>query len=272
MQQTFLGGWPLQWDDQNEIVGFGLPPLPLLCQFKMRTEVCPQRETFLANIGSSDALPELVQQLYRAFVNKASALDEYPSIGPFLTQTERFSPKLWHQRFFSPESNLIKGLIADGRMTSSKIALIKDIQERRSNGMTVSAAARIWLDYVEGMHSTVRSMLSNGVFHSETLKHAGDVLAMVDWSKACADDEFSLRATLARLGAKNPNARKHDRLLVTHKAFMCMWEELNKYLHMNSANTTYALELLISTLMLKFGDNATWYDALVSCAVLSSLP
>lgn len=258
LQQTFLGGWPLKWDQSGEILGFGLPPLPLLCQFKMRTEVCPHKETFLANIGSSDALPELVQQLYRAFVNKASPLNEYPSIQPFLTQTERFTPKLWHQRFFSSESNLIKGLIADGRMASSKLALIRDIQDRRSKGTTVAAAARIWRDYVEGMHSTLRSMLGNGVFHSETLKHAGDVLGMVDWTQACSDDEFSLRKTLAKLSVKNPNARKHDRLLVTHKAFMCMWEELNKHLHMNSANTTYALELLISTLMLKFGDNSTW--------------
>lgn len=224
----------------------------------MRTEVCPHKETFLANIGSSDALPELVQQLYRAFVNKASSLSEYPCIEPFLTQTERFTPKLWHQRFFSPESNLIKGLIADGRLTSSKLALIRDIQDRRSRGTTVAGAARIWHDYVEGMHSTLRSMLANGVFHSETLKHAGDVLGMVDWANACTNDEFSLRKTLAKLSVKNPNSRKHDRLLVTHKAFMCMWEELNKFLHMNSANTTYALELLVSTLMLKFGDNATW--------------
>ena len=257
-EQQFMGGWPLRVCDDYVVRKFGFPPFPLMAQFQYRSDICATPEVFLANLGGSDALPELVQLLYSAFMNKASPVGEYPYIEHFLSGAQLYDPIAWTRKYLGGDADLTRGLILDGRWKYMNHALQQDIRERRAGGTGVQEVAAIWHEYVEGLHSTLLSMLANGAFQSDTLRHSGELLRLANWDEACTTDEDSVRATLARLSEQTPHTRRHDGFAVALKAFMRMWEELNVYLHMNSANTTYLMELFVSTLMLKFGDNQTW--------------
>jgi len=215
-------------------------------------------QVWLSNIGGPDGLPELTQALLRAFHSKSSEVNAYPNIKHFITGWQPFTPIRWSE-MYSGEADVLRGLVVDGRLMQSQVALQKDMRERRANGATVPEMVQTWQDYVHSSVYTLKSMLRNGVFNSKTLVDSLNILELVDWPAACTDGDDSIRATVQEFSAQTPALRKHDGFAVCLKAFWRVWEYVNSFYYMNSPNLIFAIELMVSQLMYRFGDsNESW--------------
>ena len=149
--------------------------------------------------------------------------------------------------------------MVDGRLTQSQVALQKDIKERRANGAAVAEMVDTWHNFVHSSVYTLQSMLRNGVFNSKTLLDMLNLLELVKWREACTDGEDSISATLREFSAQTPALRKHDGFATCLKAFWRVWEYVNSFYYMNSPNLIFAIELMVSQLMFRFGDsNESW--------------
>jgi hypothetical protein len=256
-EQRFAGGWPLEFDSTFRIIKFGLPPFPLLHDFVYDSQVS-SFQVWLSNIGGPDGLPELTQALLRAFQSKSSKVEVYPNIKHFITAWLPFTPIRWNETY-SGEADLLRGLVVDGRLMQSQVALQKDMKERRANGATVTDMVETWINYVQSSVHTLKSMLRNGVFCSKTLLDSLNILEQIDWPAACTEGDDSILATLKEFSAQTPGLRKHDAFAVSLKAFWRVWEYVNSFYYMNSPNMVFAIELMVSQLMYRFGDsNESW--------------
>jgi hypothetical protein len=77
-----VAGWPLEMDDEGNILSYGLPPLPLMHRLDMQ-EVCGSGglEEFVARLGGADgALPELSRAYMASFSRGGSQLEITPEM------------------------------------------------------------------------------------------------------------------------------------------------------------------------------------------------
>ena len=265
IDQSCFGGWPLEIEPDGSITSYGLPPLPLMHEFKGRLE--GPFEIWLANMGGPKGIPQLTEALLRNFPN--SIFNIPYSIDHFLADKRVANPMEVSQKYDGVEDPL-NVLRVCGKMKHWWRAINKDINARRLDNQPVDDVRVVFEKYILGCIQNSQCMIQNGSLNSLTIEQAYTIEESMNFDKICSDDPSSIKGIIQATCGLISTQQIFDPFIRTLKTFWRMWEKINADFSMNSGNLVFLIELMVSQLMYRFGDcNETWTHFFMAILIMS---
>jgi len=263
--QACVGGWPLEIEEDGTITSFGLPPLPLMHEFKGRME--GPFDVWLANMGGPKGIPQLTESLLRNFPN--SRWDVPYSIDHFLLDKRVANPMEVSQKYDGVEDPL-NVLRVCGKMKHWWRAVNKDIRARRLDNQSIDDVRIVFEKYILGCIQNSQCMIQNGSLSSLTMEQAYAISERMEFEKVCTDGPNSIKGIIQGVSGNISTQQIFDPYIRTLKTFWRIWEKINADFSMNSGNLVFLIELMISQLMYRFGDcNESWTHFFMAILIMS---
>lgn len=264
------GGWPIETDEGNNVIVFGLPPLPLMHKFDANG-ARGSFSIFIASIGDADqALPDLTRAILTAFLVHSSDVNERPEIDHLLKDKRKANPLLVLRTYHGPDADPFSALVLANRQRMWAEALRTDIQVRRSKGSPVQEVLRVIRDYLASCMKNLESMIECQVFRSATVTQMKSIYELMDFHDVCQGSEHSIANVLREKSQRLALCRRYDSMFRAWNCYMRIWEDMNMYFTLNAGNLVCALEVLLSQLMSKFAHtNETWTFFFMTVVVMS---
>lgn len=136
---------------------------------------------------------------------------------------------------------------------------MKDMKQRRIDGMSVKEMVSNMEKYVTGAIYNIRGMISGGVFRSKTIEQMLFICDTMNMAEVCSGSGSSIQKRLSRFNERVSAERGYDRMDCALGALFDAFEEINRSFYLNPANLALLFELMVSQLLYSFGGlNDTW--------------
>ncbi len=138
-------------------------------------------------------------------------------------------------------------------------AVMLDIKNRRSQGVSIPTVVTVLEDYMRSTVRNLRSMITCKVFRSNTVSQMLMLHDQTDWMDVCVHAKDSIRNVMASKSSHMTVFRRSDPFSRSYHLFMKLWEGMNRFFFLNAGNLVCAVEVMLSQLMFKFAHtNDTW--------------
>jgi hypothetical protein len=282
LRLSCLGGWPCDIDESTmAVTSFVLPPFPLM--HSVDTHGAGGKfDNFIASLGEADkALPDITRAILTAFLVNSTAVNVRPDLGHFLKDKRIANPltclREWFgytlfalivsthkhvtdwQWFGRKDVDPFNTLILANRNGNWLSAMTENVKLLRDKGESLQGVIKIRADYLVSAVKNLESMIESGVFRSNTVTQMLQITRLMDYASVCTGHTRSISAVIADKSFRVPRPRKYDPFFRAWDTHSKLWEEMNKYFHLNSGNLCGAVEVMISELMFKFAHtNRSW--------------
>lgn len=259
------GAWPLERNEDGEYTKFGLPKLPIWLNFRyeMTLDCNATQESWQADIGGTNGIPELPKTCLRSFLVQDLGAPQdvvYQTWDHFLRDRRHANPSLVLQEYYGEKADPLSSLLTVGHLRPWWLGVVKDIQAQRRSGLAIFDATQSLHRYLISSLYYHRSSIQSGAYRSIRIVQSLQIIDKMDFKRVCLedpneDDPTSIKGFTKFLCSNLSRERRYDPYVRANEAFWKGFEMLNRDFMMNSSNLEFMIEIMLSQLLWMFGPN-----------------